>query len=90
MVDNKNLIIKCVDLGEEIREPTVSDIKGITYIDSVSKLKDFDSKNWLTNRPVALLQLLCSISDIDNNKVGRVKIIILSKIVQLIYYTVNT
>ena len=39
---------------------------------------------------MALLQLLCSISDIDINKVGRAKIIVFSKMVELIYYTVNT
>ena len=39
---------------------------------------------------MALLQLLCSISDIDMNLVGRTNIIVLPKIVELLYYTVNT
>ena len=45
VVDNKKLITKCFDLGEGIREPIISDNKGIKNIDSVSELKDFDSKN---------------------------------------------
>ena len=39
---------------------------------------------------MALLQLLRSSGDIDNSKVGRVKIIVLFKIVELLYDTVNT
>ena len=88
--NSKKLITRCIDLGKEIRKAIVSDIKRIKNIDSVSKLKDFNLKNWLTNWTMALLQLLSSSGDIDNSKVGRVKIIVLSKIVELLYYTVNT
>ena len=39
---------------------------------------------------MTLLQLLFSITDIDINKVGRAKVIVFSRIVEVIYYTVNT
>ena len=88
--NSKKLITRWIDLGKEKRKAIVSDIKRIKNIDSVSKLKDFNLKNWLTNWTMALLQLLRSSGDIDNSKVGRVKIIVLFKIVELLYDTVNT
>jgi len=88
--DNEELITKCINLGKEIRESIISDSKGITNVESVSDLKDFDSINWLTNRPVALVHLLCSISNIDINTASRTKVIIISKVVELIYYTLNS
>ena len=87
--DNMEKITKCIDLRKEIRESIISNFKRIKNIDFVAELKEFHSIDWLTNRPVALLQLSCS-DLIYINTVGRAKMIVLSKIGGLICYTVNT
>ena len=87
--DDEDLIDRCIDLGKEIRRLIVHDIKNTGNTDSIPELKDFNPLNWLTDRPMPLLHLLCSISNVDINTVGRSKIVLLSKIVELLYYTIN-
>ncbi len=88
--EDEELITQCIKIGEEIRNLIVSDVKQIGNVDSVSELKNFDHLKWLRERPEPVLHLLCSLSGIDLNTAGNAKIIILSKVVELLYYSMNS
>ena len=67
-----------------------SDVSNIGLIDSIRDLSNFNSVMWLAKRPVELIQLLSKICNIDVNTASTSKLIILSKIVELIYYCKNS
>ena len=85
-----DLVLKCIDVGNEINKLISPDINGIENVKSIEQLNNYTPLKWLSDRPTELLQLICSICKVDINTTGTKKLIALAKIIELIYYCANS
>ena len=84
--NDSSLLYKCIDIGKDLHQCILSDVSDIGSVGSIKDLSNFNSLMWLAKRPVELIQLLSNICNIDVNTASTTKLIIISKIVELIYY----
>lgn len=84
-----DLTLRCIEIGQDLKQFIYPDINNMESIKSIGEIKSYNSRKWLTQRPAPLLHLLCSICGIDINTASDKKLIIISKIIELIYCCTN-
>ena len=88
------LTLKCVELGEKLSLLLKDDVYQLYLqnhkVKQIETLNNYQSSEWLLQRPQALILLLCNLCKIDINTAGPSKLNILAKMIELIYYCRNS
>ena len=87
---SKELNKRCLELGKLLNDQINNDTEICkASLKSFEDIIDFDSRKWLEDRPQAPLNLLSQICKIDLETAPEIKVVVLSKIVELIYSCKN-
>ena len=81
------------EIGKDLRQIISSDVTNLYRegkIKTISDLKIFRTNNWLAERPIELIELLSGLCNVDLNTSKDGKCDILAKVVELIYYCLNS
>lgn len=92
--DESEFLENCYEIGKQLGDFIANDISQLyshnSDVKMIQTLINYEPSRWLSERPHELLHCLSNLCNIDINTAGRSKLIILTKIIELIYYCRNS